>query len=43
MIFNGVKGLGLDGLLTVKGVNTQPLGDWSKAEAAFQAVVGCCQ
>ena len=38
MIFYGVKGLGLDGLLTVKGTNTQERGDWSKGENAFLAV-----
>ncbi len=40
MIFNGIKSLGLDGLLTVKGANSLPLGDWNKGETAFQAVVG---
>lgn len=38
MIFYGVKALGLDGLMTVKGVNTQERGDWNKGENAFMSV-----
>lgn len=35
MIFYGVKALGIDGLLTAKGVNTQKRSDWAAGEDAF--------
>lgn len=38
MIFYGVKELGLDGLMTVNGSNTQALGDWNTGENAFLSV-----
>lgn len=38
MIFYGVKAYGLDGLLTAKGVGSQPLGKWGTGEEAFMAV-----
>jgi len=38
MIFYGVPELGYDGLLSVKGVNEQPLGDWEAGEGPFLSV-----
>ncbi|MDR1921019.1 MAG: bacteriocin family protein [Candidatus Adiutrix sp.] len=38
MIFNGVKELGLDGILTVKGAGVQTRGDWQAGEDAFKDV-----
>lgn len=38
MVFYGVKALGIEGLLTAKGVNTQKRGDWSTGETAYADV-----
>lgn len=38
MIFNGVKELGLPGLVTVSGRQVMPLGDWSKVGTALATV-----
>lgn len=38
MVFYGVKQLGIEGLLTAKGVNTQKRSDWSTGEGAFTDV-----
>lgn len=35
MVFYGVPSLGIEGLLTAKGVNTQKRGDWSSGETSF--------
>ncbi len=38
LIFHGDAALGLDGLLTVDGRETLPLGDWSEVGSAFEGV-----
>lgn len=38
MIFYGVKSLGIEGLLTAKGVNTQKRSDWTQGEGSFTDV-----
>ena len=39
MVFYGVKSLGVDGLLTVPGVNKLKRGDWGTGEGAFIGIV----
>ena len=39
MVFYGVKSLGVDGLLTVSGVNKLKRGDWGTGEGAFIDIV----
>ena len=39
MVFYGVKSLGVDGLLTVPGVNKLKRGDWGTGEGAFIDIV----
>lgn len=38
MVFYGVKELGIDGLLTAKGIHTQKRSDWAAGENAFSDV-----
>ena len=38
MVFYGVKELGIDGLLTAKGVQTHKKGDWNTGETAYTDV-----
>lgn len=38
MIFYGVKALGIEGLLTAKGIGTIKRGDWSQGEGAYADV-----
>lgn len=38
LVFHGAKALGIDGLLTVKGVNSLKRGDWAAGENAFTDV-----
>lgn len=43
MIFNGVKELGLPGLINVPGRQTMPLGDWNKVGTALATVSGAIE